>query len=247
MFEHLWMSGVVAAFLSFGIKAGMGIGARLFNPQVSKLNAFVFLLGTFLSYALLFAALGLTVTHLNLLNYLDRLSNLIQYGMLVHLTVALGLLVWGARLLLGQIDQKQGSSLGAGLFLVLPCPVCATVILLNLTLALSLSSLSALATTLSLFGLFWTIIAATLLGLWFFRGKTGVDNMVLGAAMALIAIYFFLTVLIAPIYPKIKPAFAMAVSNTPVDQINAFATFILAGVSLFLSGIGFARTYFKKG
>ncbi len=247
MVVHLWMSGVIMAFLSFGIKAGMGIGSRIFNSRVSKKSAWFFSLGTLGTYLILFAALHLTITRLDIMAYLDRITHLIQYGMVIHLAVALGLLFWGVKLLLNPHAHHQAAGPGAGLFLVLPCPVCATVILLNLTLALSLSSLSPLATTVSLFCLFWAIIGATLLTLALIKGKTGVDNAFLGASMALISIYFLATVLIAPIYPKIKPAFNMAVSNNPASQMDIPATLILLGVCGVLAGVGFIRFHIKKG
>ncbi|WP_022668592.1 DUF2162 family putative transporter [Desulfospira joergensenii] len=246
MFRELWMSGVVLAFLSFGIKTGMGVGSRIFNKDCSRLSSWLFSAGTLVSYLVLFFALHAVVTRLNLLDYLDQLTGLIQYGMLVHLAVALGLITWGASLLMKPVKGKVTTSFRAGLFLVLPCPVCATVILLNLTLALSLSSLTPLATTLALFLFFFGIVAATLMSLFLFRRKKGIDNSLLGAAMVLIALYFFMTVLIAPIYPKLKPAFAMAASNNPVTNIELLPILILAGVSLALSGFGFARIYFFK-
>ncbi|WDP93309.1 MAG: hypothetical protein HUN04_15525 [Desulfobacter sp.] len=245
MVEHLWMSGVVMAFLSFGIKAGMGMGSRIFNPGVSRGSAAAFFFGTLAVYLVLFAGLHLAVTRLDLMAYLDRIANLIQYGMAVHLAVALGLLLWGLKLLLAP-GAGHGPS-HAGLLLVLPCPVCATVILLNLTLALSLSSLSAPATTALLFALFWAVITATLALLALFRGRKGIDNGFLGGAMGLIALYFLATVLISPIYPKIKPAYSMAVSNNPAGQVDPRATLILAGACLVLAGIGFLKVYFKKG
>ena len=247
MVEYLWMSGVLMAFLSFGVKAGIGIGSRFFNPRVSRKLAAVFFLGALGAYLVLFVVLHLVVTRLNLMAYLDQITNLIQYGMAIHLAVALGLLIWGARLLLKPDTGHRRTSPGAEIFLVLPCPVCATVILLNLTLALSLSSLSPMATTLLLFALFWTIIGLTLVVLALVRRMTGGDNGFLGASMVLISLYFLATILIAPIYPKIKPAFSMAVSNNPGDQIDLNATLILTGVCMVLAGIGFVRFYLKKG
>ncbi|WP_321418464.1 DUF2162 family putative transporter [uncultured Desulfobacter sp.] len=62
-----------------------------------------------------------------------------QYGMAVHFALALGLFVWGA-VLLGSQPRHWHASLSPGILLVLPCPVCATVILFNLSLAFSLYS-----------------------------------------------------------------------------------------------------------
>lgn len=246
MVKQLWMSGVIMAFLSFGIKAGMGIGSRVFNPGVSRKSGLAFFLGTLLTYVVLFAVLFLVVTQLDLLAFLDRIVRMMQFGMYIHMAVAVGLFVWGLKLLLAPNGSHQHAS--AGLFLMLPCPVCATVILLNLTMALSLSKMAPWATTLALFGIFWGIILVTLGGLALFRRQTGMDNGFLGAAMVLISVYFLATVLIAPIYPKIKPAFAMAVSNNPVQGTDTRAMLILAACCIVLAGFGFIKKlYAQKG
>ncbi len=201
---------------------------------------------TVLIYLLLFGLIHVVVTRFNLMAYLDRITRLIQYGMAVHLAVAAGLLIWGLRLLLAPAG-RGASTPYAGLFLVLPCPVCATVILLNLTLALSLSSLTPLKTTLTLFVLFWAIASLTLGILILAKGRSGMDKGFLGGAMVLIALYFFSTVLISPIYPKIKPAYAMALSNSPTGQMDMTAIGVLAGFAVLLSGLGFVRVFHKKG
>lgn len=244
MFKQLWMSGILVAFLAFGIKAGLGIGSRVYSRTVPAKKKVIFLGAGFFVYLLLFLSLYVLVTRLNLMNYLDQLASLLQYGMWVHLGVAAGLLLWGVRLMVRPPEHQDGSMLGAGLLLVLPCPVCATVILLNLTLALSLSSLSGFSTTLVLFGLFMGIIAFTLGALFFRRNQMATGPLFLGASMALISLYFFLTVIIAPLYPEIKAAFAMAVSNQKASPPDLPSTLALAGISLGLASIGFFRTYF---
>jgi hypothetical protein len=62
--------------------------------------------------------------------------------------------------------------------------------------------------------------------------------------MGLISLYFFLTVIIAPLYPEIKAAFAMAVSGQKASSLDLPSTLSLAGISLGLASIGFFRTYF---
>lgn len=245
MFEQLWMSGILFAFSVFGIKAGIGIGARIYNTGVPLGKKIIFIGANGTAYLLLFVSMYLLVTRLNLLNYLDHLSNLIQYGMLVHLLVALGMFAWGAKLLLNQ--HRGATLLRASLLLVIPCPVCATVILLNLTLALSLSSLTPLMTTWVLFFLFGSIIALTLAVIFPYRRRMGSGTRFLGSAMTLISLYFLMTLILAPLYPEIKGAFAMAISNNPLSRIKPIPTLILSGISLALAGLGFARTYYTKG
>jgi predicted transporter len=249
MFKEIWMSGVVLAFLSFGIKTGLGMGSRLFTKGAKK-GVAVFIAATCASYLILFLALYFLIIRANLFNYLDQLVSLIQYGMLVHLCVASGLMIWGASLLvkpsLFRVGDQNGSNTRVGLFLVVPCPVCATVIGLNLTLALSLSDLAPFTVTLWLYALFFGIVSATLAVLYFFKGKQGVDNAFLGAGMVLISLYFFLTVLIAPVYPKIKPAYAMALSNSPVRDTDWLPMLILAAAVLVLFALGAARSMMNR-
>lgn len=247
MFRQLWMTGILVAFSAFAIKAGLGLGAQVYNKSVSLGKKAFFLSGCFLTYLLLFFFMYFLVTRFNLLNYLDHLANMMQYGILVHLLVALGLFVWGAQLLFKNPKAQNGLPLHASLLLVVPCPVCGTVILLNLTLAFSLSSVTPLVTTLALFGMFSAIIVATLGIVFPLRQRIGSGNSFLGLSMTLISLYFLFTVIIAPIYPEIKAAFAMAVSNSPVNQIDQVPTAIFIVISFALAGTGFIRTYFIKG
>ena len=247
MLKQLWITGILVAFSVFGIKVGLGLGAQIYNRTVSLSKRVIFLVGCLFIYLLLFFCLYYVITHFNLLNYLDHFVNMLQYGMLLHLAVALGLLLWGGKLLLQNPAEHKHLPLRASLLLIVPCPVCATVILLNLTLAYSLFTLSPLLTTLTLFALFSGIIILALGLIFPFRHKIGSGNSFLGMAMVLVSLYFLITVIIAPIYPEIKSAFTMAVSNSPVSQIDLFHTAILGVIVFILGCAGFMKTYFAKG
>lgn len=247
MLKQLWITGILVAFSVFGIKVGLGLGAQIYNRSVPLGKKVIFLVGCFFIYLILFFCLYYVITHFNLLNYLDRFVNMLQYGMLLHLAVALGLLLWGGKLLLQNPAENKHLPLRASLLLILPCPVCATVILLNLTFAYSLFTLSPLLTTLTLFALFSGIIILALGLIFPFRHKIGSGNSFLGMAMVLVSLYFLITVIIAPIYPEIKSAFAMAISNSPVNQIDHVHTAILGVIVFILGCAGFMKTYFAKG
>ena len=247
MLQQLWLTGVLVAFSVFGVKVGLGLGAYVLERRASAKNKAVFIGGSLSMYLLLFMGMYLVVTRLNLLNHLDKLVNLLGYGMTLHLLVAVGLFAWGLQLLLQNTRHAHGFAVKASLLLIAPCPVCATVILLNLTMAYSLLPLAPLAVTLMLCGLFYAIILLTFLLMLPFKGRIRDGNHFLGGAMALVSLYFFFTVLIAPIYPEIKAAFAMAVSNNPVNNMDPTHTAILIAVVLLLMGTGFLKTHFKKG
>ena len=247
MLHQLWITGILVAFSIFGIKVGLGLGVQLFNRSISPVRKTVFLSGSLLIYLLLFLAAYLLVSRFNLLNYLDQLLNMMRYGMLIHLVVALGLFIWGAGLLLANNSQQEKRlPLRASLPLILPCPICATVILLNLTLAISLLDLSPLATTLALFGLFSAIILTTCGLIFFFRRQISSTTSFLGQSMVFIALYFLLTVIVSPLVPEIRAAFAMAVSNSPSGQADATHTIILMILFIFIAGLGFIKTYYAN-
>ena len=246
MLKQLWVTGILVAFSVFGIKVGLGLGSLIYNRTISGIKKIFLFFGTSLIYFILFCVLYLCVTRFNLLNYLDRIMNMIQYGMLLHLAVALGLLFWGTGLLLQTSAKKENHLPGSVLLLILPCPVCATVILLNLTLAYSIFSISPFMVTLILFILFIGIIIITLGVIFPARHKIGADNSFLGMTMVLISLYFLMTVIIAPIYPDIKAAFAMACSNSPVNKADTFGTTVFAFSTVLLGGIGFINNYFLK-
>ena len=247
MVKQLWITGILVAFSVFGIKVGLGLGAQIYNRTVSLGKKVIFVVGCLFIYLILFFCLYYMITHFNLLNYLDQFVNMLQYGMLLYLAVGLGLLFWGGKLLFQNPAEHKYLSLRASLLLILPCPVCVTVILLNLTIAYSLFTLSPLLTTLTLFALFSIIIFVTSAIIFPFRHKIGSWNSFLGLSMTSIAFYFFFTFLIAPIYPEIRAAFTMAASNSPVSQINLFHTAILGVIVFILGCAGFMKTYFAKG
>ncbi len=245
--EQLWIAGVLMAFGIFGVKVGLGLGALLFSQQVTTSRKIICLSGTLSTYLVLFGGMFFLITHFRLLNYLDRFMRLLQYGMWTHLAVALGLFLWGARLILKGPSQSSRHSHRAGLLLLLPCPVCATVVLLNLSMAYTMFSFSPLETTLILFAIF-TLIVLMVLGLVFpFRKKVALETSFLGTAMVFIALYFLITVTISPLYPEIRAAFHMACSNTAVKPADMEDTALFFVIFLTLAGMGFVRNYFFKG
>ena len=246
--EQLWITGVLVSFSVFGIKVGLGLGSQLYSVTVSiKRKLFLFACAL-ASYSAIFFVLYYLIRHFNLLNHLNQFMSIVKYGMYMHLAVASGLLIWGVKLLLKKPDDQHGLTCRSCLLLILPCPVCSMSIFLNLTLAYSLSDMPPLLTTLIAFIIFGTIIILTLAFIYPFRYKIGAGISFLGTSMSLVSLYFFITLIIAPIYPKIKDVFAMSRSNLPVSQSNNFYTAVFIGVILLLLGYGYIKNRnFIKG
>ena len=245
MFKQLWISGIFSAFLVFGVKIGVGLGARINHPSIPIPKKWTFAGGSIFAYLLLFFCMYALVTCFKLFDYLDRIAKAVQYGMAVHFVLALGLSAWGVVLLRSR--QRYGhASLAPGILLVLPCPVCAIVILLNLSLAFSVFPMAPAITTLVLFACFTACILFTLALITLCRHYISSMDEFLGLSMVLIALYFVLTVLIAPIYSEIEAAYQMAKSNNPVGPFETIPSLILAGSAVVLCISGFYQTYFYK-
>jgi predicted transporter len=245
--KQLWIIGILAAFGVFGIKVGLGLGTRIFYWSIATGQKMIWLLSTLFLYLLLFVCLHFLISHFNLLDYLDQGMNLVDYGIFFPVAVAAGLLFWGITFLLQPPPEGGPSSGPADFLLILPCPVGATVILLTLALAYSFFISSHLSTTLILCVFFSGIIVMTLGLIYLFRNKIGANNSFLGITMTLMGLYILCIIIITPIYPEIKAAFAMAVSNNPVNQLDTFYTAVFFIIAVILGGAGFIKAYFFKG
>ena len=247
MIRSLWILGILIALSTFGIKVGLGASTVLYNRSVSGMKKFLFLSGAFIIYLLLFFSLYTLTTHFQLLKYLDRFLEVLRYGMLAHLFIALGLLVWGVRLLLFSGQHSTVSSQRAAFLLIFPCPVCATVILLTLSLDYSLFLFPLLSTTGLLFGVFLSISLVTILMLFPFRRQIGtVDSSFLGLVMVIVALYFLLTVIIAPIYQEVQDIYHLASQSTVNVPLSLKSFLVLLVTVTALFGVGFFRQYIQK-
>ncbi len=245
--KEFWITGVFMAFSVFGIKVGLGLAPYIYGSLLSIPKKIIITAAAFLIYLVLFLGLACLIIHLDLQKYLDQFINMIRYGLILHLAIASGLLFWGVNLLLKNSGKNGKTSLAAGLLLILPCPVCAVVILLNLALSCSLFSFSPFMTTFILFGVFTFIVFFTVCLIFPLRNRINTGRTFLGAAMSLVSLYFLISLIIAPIYPQIKAAFAMACSNRPAGSSDQSDIAVLIAIIVILGGIGFIKTYFSKG
>ena len=242
MIEQIWITGVLASFSIFGVKVGMGLASQIYSAMIPmRKKVIIFSVSIFIYFAL-FGSLYFIIEKMNLLNYLDEFMKMVRFGMLFHLVIAVGLLVWGVKLLLENSQcKKKNSSYRASYLLIMPCPICATAILLNLTFAHSISDLSPWLITLILFAIFVAFIIISIAAIYPFRNKIGSNNNFLGISMSFVALYFFLTLIISPIYPTIKDTFRMAISNNPINAVDHHRLYILLGIVSLLLGFGFMK------
>ncbi len=195
----------------FALKAGAGFG-YLFSRPLSPGRR----LYPFLAYALFMGAFFLLAHALG--GRIDRVSGLglfqlaASYGMHVHFLVASGLLAWGISVLLRDEASSRGGT-RAWLLLSLPCPVCLTVIFLDVAMLSALFPRSLAVSTL-LPCLFFVLVAG-LSGLAFKRAagmqSAGSPEHLVGWTMIFAAAYFVSAMLLIPHYKEAHSVFDLSV------------------------------------
>ena len=163
-------------------------------------------------------------------------SAFLKNGILVHLLLCGGLIWWGTRLLTRQVHAALDKIESRGwLLLTVPCPVCASAILLVCAFALMLFPGS--ATHLRwLLPLAFLIFNLTFLVLLALAGKIcRIRPLVLtGRMMILIALYFILILLIAPHFQEAGKLYAAARSAAGENWLSGrhLAVPAIAGCAL---------------
>ena len=172
---------------------------------------------------------------------LERLSEFsLRYfglGVLLHLLMCVGLVIWGYRLLIRENSCSHGDH--SWMLLAFPCPVCASAILLSCVMA---QLLYPTASGLLRHGLplaFAILYLGTFAGLWIIRRFTGVAALHLaGWMMMLIAAYFVLLLMISPQWTQLDRIHALSSHSIP-PNLNATGLWIVLAIGLaaFLYGI----------
>ncbi len=231
--------GIVFAMGVFAVKSGVGIHYLLARKEgVFGKCTHIGLYG--LLYLLLFLLCGHIIDRIDLISHFEAFQKFLQYGMGLHVLMAGGLLIWG--LLLLRRAGKSGKSNTAWLALIIPCPVCLTVIFLSLSFLISYFPDAVHLAAISAYGAFMAIVSVTVMvmALWL-KHTRQTPELSLGTAMILIAVYFLLSIIILPQFGSVDEIYRLAAHEgdtriIEADDIWAF----LSIISLFLM-LGFLR------
>jgi len=229
--------GIVFAMGIFAVKSGVGLRYLLTCKAGLKAKLFSLFL-YILVYLTMFMLAAYILQRVDIIAYFETIQRWLRSGMLVHVIMASGLMLWGLYLLKGD-GRLERDSYG-WVALLVPCPICVTVIFISLSFLISYypdaGYLAPLAAYLAFMGIVAvTIIAMTLWG-WGI-GFAGNSESTMGAAMMMISAYFFLSVLIMPQFANLDKIYRLAayqseVIATPFGQV---LTLILV-VTLFFFG-----------
>ncbi len=200
--------GILFSIGVFAVKSGMGISYVVARYGKIRIKAGMLLLFA-LTYFLVFAMAGLFLDRIDPVRHLAAIRTFVQSGMMVHLAMAALLLLWGVTLLKQANHPRSRSK--AWLMLVVPCPVCLTVIVFSAGFLVACFPDTPKSVVMALYLVFMLINLVTLgaMGLFRKRGGTHPESL-LGGAMLATAGYFFLSVAVMPQFADVDRIYQIA-------------------------------------
>ena len=229
--------GLVLTIGVFAIKSGIGLYYFLIQRRklISK-PIFLSLYG--LVYLLIFVLSSHILKKINIIHYFEIVQGFLESGMFIHILMAGGLIIWGIVLL--KRENRPGKGSFAWLALIIPCPVCIMVIFFSAAFLLSCFPDSGYPVVLGAYLLFMAIVITTLISmkLWSIRSSLASES-TLGAAMLIIAVYFFLSVIIMPQFSDLSKIYRLAAYHSGAESINARDILLLYSVMATLFSAGF--------
>lgn len=248
-FKSLFL-GILFSVAIFSIKAGVGLHYRFNQANCLNLkkrsNVTWWVSFWFVAlYGILFATVGALVACMEIQTDLKNIQLFFESGMLIHLILASLMLIWGFILL--KSNRAVGQSSSAWLALILPCPLCMAVIGISVAFILALFPDNSIEPLLLFYLIFMALSFLTAacmdkLQRWFIRSP----EFMLGYAMATIAAYFLLSILIMPQFSGLDDIYSIA-SNLRSDGegANLLVLPIALGISITFFAAGYLKMHKK--
>ncbi len=211
--------GLIFATGVFAFKSGTGLGYFVQSHKGKQGRRFGILVYIVI-YFLLFEVSYLVVSKVPLLGHLSLVQVLLRYAMVIHVILAGGLFLWG--LWVVRFRSSGWHANYGWVALMMPCPVCLSVILIITAMlysSLGGKSRSAILLTYLLF-LFMGSMGAFFTAL--LQKKDGVEySKGLGITMLALASYFLLAVIIMPQFKDIDKIYRLAAYEAEGEGIQS--------------------------
>ena len=220
----------------FALKSGVGFH-YLFTQKRHSREQILFICGFALTYFLIFSISYLVLKKINMIDYYSTFQGLFTSGMYIHSFLAAGLIIWGIYLLKNKREQQETSR--AFWLLIIPCPLCTSVIFLTTAFLMAYFPHIGLFAVMGAYLFFILINFVTILSLALWDIKADVTpEHTLGKAMLFIAIYFILSIIIMPQFSDIDKIYRIAAYRGEEASMNTkdillllatIATFFMTG------------------
>ncbi len=230
--------GLFVSFAAFALKAGGGL-SYVFATRPSARHRAAAAAGFAAVYALVFSLAGLILSRVDLTGHMDHLQAFFKSGMFLHFLLAMLMALWG-RHLISEHKTAKGSGKGTTrgwIPLVVPCPVCFTVILLSIGfLRVLYPGHPELLWALYLF--FVLVSLAVAFPLSVAMGRRSPEPF-LGGLMLYLSAYFLLTVFMVPAFSDLDKIYTIASPDTPFTP--SVPGLLLGSGAIAAVAIGFFR------
>jgi predicted transporter len=231
--------GIVFAMGIFAVKSGVGIHYLLTQAGERK-NRFTRLSLYSLVYLFLFLACAYVIDRIDIIAYFETLQKFIKYGMILHVLMAGGLLIWGILLLRNSGMPSKGKN--AWVALIVPCPVCISVVFLSLSFLISYFPNAVHVAAISTYLAFMAIVLITHTAMAFRRNNSKeAPELTVGTAMVLIAVYFFLSIIILPQFGNVDRIYRLAAYEGETQTVGSKDLLLMCSIIIAFLALGFIK------
>jgi len=180
----------------FAIKSGIGMA---YIASKNRLRQVTFI---FIAYLGIFLANYYIIKYVDFIKHFTIFEGFLKKGMLIHFILAIGMFIWGLKVLLN--DSKDTK---AYLLLTMPCPFCFLVILLSIAFIYKFIGNYNIKYTLYFYLAFigFQVITAFIVKIFKVKPET-----FLGMSLIMMGVYFIITYIVAPVFSDIDRIFRMS-------------------------------------
>jgi len=228
--------GLIFTIGIFAFKSGVGLHYFLSRERKLKLQLLFFLIYCAV-YLFIFMLSSLILQKMNIVEHFEDIQTFLKSGMFIHMLMACLLLIWGVILVKRQKSEKHITH--AWLLMVIPCPVCITVIFFSAGFLIAFFPDSGNLAVLCAYAGFIVINIAAMLIMSFWKALSdSTPEAILGSLMLMISVYFILSVIIMPQFSDLDKIYRLATYKSEQNQINAdqFILYLLIIISSILFG-----------
>lgn len=248
--KTLWL-GLVVSMAVFAVKTGFGWACLWTEwPRGRRLAASLCILA---GYAAIFALAFLLASRFDLPAHHETLLPLWENGVVLHWITALVLCVWGVTILRGPACSSGcgfvSRRVGPALAMIIPCPVCISVVLMSTAGLVLYFPEEALPAVTALFAVFVLMAVSGGLLLVAYQKNSGeAPESTLGLLMIMTALYFMISALLMPHVGEIERIYRLSANAHEVRQEDMLPVLCAwAGIFMMLClGFVLARRHVRK-
>jgi predicted transporter len=237
--------GLVFALGTFSVKSGCGV-SYLLSTRATYFGKGATLGTVTLTYFVLFVGCWHICTTMDLVRHFNRVKGFFESGMALHVLMAGGTLLWAVSLLKDN-ETSRLKSLG-WIPLVVPCPVCASVVFFITGFLVAFFPGHSFAAVLGAYAVYLVITLLTIAVVTLTKKPTETTpERTLGLAMLFVSAYFFISILVAPQFAELEKVYRIAAYSYAESGGDTTGVIAVGAFFLLSFATGFALNRIRSG